>query len=112
MTSPLKTDAARKATPFAVPTKPLARSRPGSGTRTVTSVERAIARRLPATAPNRAGTTKTQRLTLDTSAKTALGVEPKMARASAYSTREQTLDATITRFLGKRSTSEPRKKPE
>ena len=48
---PLNTEVIANATPFAVPTSPFARSRPSSGTRRVTVVERATDRRLPAIAP-------------------------------------------------------------
>ena len=56
--SPLRIEATRKATPLAVPTRPLARSRPASGTRMVTSVESAIARTLPTIAPTSVSTMK------------------------------------------------------
>jgi hypothetical protein len=60
MASPLNTDVIAKATPFAVPTSPFARSRPSSGTRSVTVVDSATARRLPAIAPPRMSTMNAQ----------------------------------------------------
>ena len=55
---PLITDVTRNETPDAVPTSPLARSRTGSGTSSVTRVGSAIPRRLPAITPNISTTTK------------------------------------------------------
>ena len=57
---PLKTDVIANATPLAVPTSPFARSRPSSGTSSVTVVERATVRRLPAIAPVSTSTTNAQ----------------------------------------------------
>lgn len=58
--SPLKTEVRAKATQLAVPTSPLARSRRSSETRSVTVVDRATARRLPATEPARTSMMNTQ----------------------------------------------------
>ncbi len=57
---PLSTDVIAKTTPLAVPTSPLARSRPSSGTRSVTVVDSATMRRLPAIAPTRTRTMNAQ----------------------------------------------------
>ncbi len=70
---PLKIDAPRKATPLAVPTRPLARSRLPSGTRIVTRVESAITRRFPARAPSRVSTMKSQSSGLDATVKLLAG---------------------------------------
>ena len=69
-------------------------------------------RRLPAMAPTSASTMKTQRLTLAASLKAPRGAATKTRQASAYRTREQTLESIITLFFGYRSTSDPRKNPE
>ena len=74
MTKPLKIEATTKPTPFAVPTKPLALSRRSSGTRIVTSVDKAIERRLPAIAPNNARVINTHSTILDAWVNTSDGV--------------------------------------
>src|SRR5688572_30156560 len=109
---PLKIEAARNATPFAVPTRPLALSRFSSGIMIVTSVDRAIPRKLPAIAPTSASTTNTQSMELEGSVKTTGGVETKRMPARAYKQKEHRLESIITVFLGYRSTSDPKKNPD
>ena len=60
MARPLNTDVIANATPFAVPTSPFARSWLSSGTSSVTVVESATERRLPAIAPPRMSAMKVQ----------------------------------------------------
>ena len=55
---PDSTDVTRNETPVAVPTRPFARSRTAAGTSSVTSVGRAIVRRLPVITPSMSVTTK------------------------------------------------------
>ena len=61
MARPLNTEVRAKATPLAVPTRPLARSRPSSGTSRVTVVDSATERRLPAIAPARTSVMNAQK---------------------------------------------------
>ena len=60
ITRPLKTDVMAKEMPVTVPTKPLALSRRPSGTSSVTHVDSAIPRMLPATEPSSVAPTSTQ----------------------------------------------------
>ena len=72
--SPLITEVTSIDTPIVEPTSPLALSRRSSGTRTVTSVDRAMPRMFPAMTPIMARTMKTHRTTLLGSAKASFGV--------------------------------------
>ena len=62
--SPLITEVIRKERPEAVPTRPLARSRRSAGMSSVTAVDIAIVRMLPAITPTISTSTKTHRSTL------------------------------------------------
>ena len=53
ITRPLNTEVTANEMPVTVPTIPLARSRPSSGTRRVTQVDMAMLRIIPATQPAR-----------------------------------------------------------
>ena len=71
---PLITEVTRNDTPLALPTSPFALARPSSGISRVTSVGRAMVRRLPATTPTISRTTKTHSRTLPGSSKVESGV--------------------------------------
>ena len=58
--SPLNTEVIANARPLAVPTRPFALSRRSSGTSSVTVVDRATDRRLPAIAPASTSTVRPQ----------------------------------------------------
>ena len=60
MTSPLNTDVTANDTPVTVPTMPLARSRRSSGTSSVTHVDMAMLRIIPATDPASVAATRIQ----------------------------------------------------
>ncbi|GAA3157988.1 hypothetical protein GCM10020001_097540 [Nonomuraea salmonea] len=71
--APLNTDVTRKLTPVELPTSPLARSRPSSGTSRVTRVGSAIVLMLPTMTPTISSTTITHRTTLPGSVKVSSG---------------------------------------
>ena len=92
MARPLNTDVIANATPFAVPTRPFARSRPSSGTRSVTVVDRATARRLPAIAPVSTSTTSAQKAGLVRSRNDDSGESENRTAASVKVASEIALD--------------------
>jgi hypothetical protein len=110
--SPLKTEVIANATPFAVPTIPLARSWRSSGTSSVTVVESATARRFPTTAPTRMRPTSTQKAGFPSSRKEGSGVIAKNAAASAKATSVAPLETSIDVRRKCRSTNVPKNIPE
>ena len=109
---PEKTLVTMKATPWTVPTSPLALSRSSAGMSRVTVVERAMLRRLSMTAPARMMRTKTQKIGPVQSIRALSGKSHATMPASTNAPKVTMLETTMIGFLRCRSTRVPKYIPE
>ncbi len=95
MTRPLNTDVTANDTPVTVPTMPLARSRRSSGTSSVTHVDMAMLRIIPATDPASVAPTRIQNQGASSRSRSSVSTSTKTIAASPKHSADSEVASTM-----------------